>query len=243
MEFADLERLITALNGARSFEDLDEALARASERLGFAHYALMHHAELRTARRPLLRLSNYPTAWQERYLERAYFFDDPTFVACRARATSFALSEVPGLVELTPRQKEMLDEAARFGMRDGLFVPIHIPGEISGSCSLVAARDVDIPRAIKPLAHYVRCFAFEAGRRILQTGPSVAVALTRRQLDCVALVARGKSDWEAARILGISEATVHQHIQAAKARYGVATRIQLVVRAILDNSLSIADVA
>lgn len=243
MTFDELETLVAALNGARTFEDLESALTRASLRLGFAHFALMHHAELRQARQPLLRLSNYPATWQERYAERAYFGDDPTFVVCRTRATSFVLSEVPRLIELSPRQRAMLDDAARFGMRDGLVVPIHIPGEISGSCSLIVSRGADIPRAVVPIAHYIGCFAFEAGRRLLQMRPSMAIALTRRQLECVALVARGKSDWEAARILGISEATVHQHIQAAKARYGVATRVQLVVRAIIDNSLSIADVA
>ena len=56
------------------------------------------------------------------------------------------------------------------------------------------------------------------------------------------MVARGKSDWEAAKILGVSQDTVHQHVEMAKRKYGVATRAQLVIRAIYDNQLGFQDV-
>ena len=62
--------------------------------------------------------------------------------------------------------------------------------------------------------------------------------LTPRQRDCVVLVAQGKSDWEIGQLLGISESTVHKHIEDAKRRFGVSTRIQLVVRSLFDARLS-----
>ena len=66
--------------------------------------------------------------------------------------------------------------------------------------------------------------------------------LTPRQRDCVALVAQGKSDWEIGQVLGISESTVHKHIEDAKRRFGVSTRVQLVVRSLFDARLSFSDV-
>ena len=65
--------------------------------------------------------------------------------------------------------------------------------------------------------------------------------LTRRQLDCVVLAGRGKSDRDVGQILGISDQTVHQHMEDAKRKYDVATRMQLVVRALFDNQLAFAD--
>jgi LuxR family quorum-sensing system transcriptional regulator CciR len=65
--------------------------------------------------------------------------------------------------------------------------------------------------------------------------------LTDRQLDCVVLAAQGKSDGVIAQLLGISGETVHQHIETAKRRYGVASRMQLVVRALYDNLITFAD--
>jgi DNA-binding CsgD family transcriptional regulator len=58
----------------------------------------------------------------------------------------------------------------------------------------------------------------------------------------VALVAQGKSDWEIGQLLGISDSTVHKHIEDAKRRFGVSTRIQLVVRSLHEARLSFADV-
>ena len=65
-------------------------------------------------------------------------------------------------------------------------------------------------------------------------------ALTRRQHDCVLLVASGKSDEEVARALGISRLTAHKHVEAAKKRYGVTTRMRLVVDALFAKELSFA---
>ena len=56
------------------------------------------------------------------------------------------------------------------------------------------------------------------------------------------LVARGKSNWVAGQLLGLSDQTVHKYVEAAKARYGVATRTELVVRALNDGQISFADV-
>jgi LuxR family quorum-sensing system transcriptional regulator CciR len=66
--------------------------------------------------------------------------------------------------------------------------------------------------------------------------------LTDRQRDCVVLAARGKSDWEIARILGISHQTVIQYLKRARARYGVASRTLLAVHALFDGTIAFIDV-
>ena len=71
---------------------------------------------------------------------------------------------------------------------------------------------------------------------------AVAVRLTRRQLDCVVLVAQGKSNWVAGQLLGLAPGTVHKYLESAKKRYGVSSRTELVVRALHDGQLSFSDV-
>ncbi len=66
--------------------------------------------------------------------------------------------------------------------------------------------------------------------------------LTSRQRDCLILVARGKNDRQIAEVLGISGQTVHKHIEAAKKRYGVSTRIQLVIHALYISYVDIAEI-
>jgi LuxR family quorum-sensing system transcriptional regulator CciR len=51
-------------------------------------------------------------------------------------------------------------------------------------------------------------------------------------------LARGKSDWEIALILGISVETVRQYVKRARAAYEAVSRAQLAVLAFEDDWIS-----
>jgi DNA-binding CsgD family transcriptional regulator len=55
-------------------------------------------------------------------------------------------------------------------------------------------------------------------------------ALTLREADCLAYVAEGKTDWEIAVILSLSEATVRFHLDNARAKLDAATRAHAVAK-------------
>jgi DNA-binding CsgD family transcriptional regulator len=54
--------------------------------------------------------------------------------------------------------------------------------------------------------------------------------LTPRERDCVAFVADGRTDWEIAALLGISESTVRFHLNNARRKLGAVNRSQAVAR-------------
>jgi DNA-binding NarL/FixJ family response regulator len=66
--------------------------------------------------------------------------------------------------------------------------------------------------------------------------------LTPRQLQCLVLVGKGKSDRQIGRTLRISEETVHKHVEAAKKRVGARSRIQLVIRALVARKLTLRQI-
>jgi LuxR family quorum-sensing system transcriptional regulator CciR len=182
-------------------------------------------------------------------IERKYTSDDPILVACEHTNVGFRWSDIHKWIALSKRQKEILDGARVAGIGEGFTVPVHIPGEYAGSCSFGMRLNRRFNDSTMPAAQFVGCFGFEAARRVLniqraKAGKEIPTAprLTPRQLDCVVLAAAGKSDWDAAQLLGISDQTVHQHIEDAKRRYGVATRLQLVVRALFDGQLTFRDI-
>ena len=95
-----------------------------------------------------------------------------------------------------------------------------------------------------PIAQLAGAFAFEAARRLWSgrgKRDEQTPQLTDRQRDCVLWVARGKGDWEIARILGVSEETVARHIKQACERYGVNKRTLLAIRTLFDGTLSFSD--
>ncbi|HEX3754404.1 MAG TPA: LuxR C-terminal-related transcriptional regulator, partial [Rhizomicrobium sp.] len=128
--------------------------------------------------------------------------------------------------------------------------PVHEAGSTSrfaGLCSLLMKNGAPLPLDSLAAGHFVGALAFDTAERLRHVSRAPAFnhqapRLTPRQRDCVVLVAQGKSDWEIGRLLGISESTVHKHIEDAKRRFCVCTRIQLVVRSLFDAKLSFADV-
>jgi LuxR family quorum-sensing system transcriptional regulator CciR len=211
---------------------------------------MIHHVDLLGPPDDAIRLTTYNQSWIEVLLDRKYFIDDPIHAASQKTAVGFLWSDVGKMINLTDRQREILDTARKFGLRDGFTVPVHVPGEYRGTCSFGAETLEKLSAHALPTAQLIGTFAFEAARRIMRARrlrasnqvEHLIPALTERQLDCVTLVAMGKTDWEISRILGISEATAHEHVESARKRYGVAKRTQLVIRALFDGQISFGDI-
>lgn len=65
---------------------------------------------------------------------------------------------------------------------------------------------------------------------LAEVDPPPPVQLTRRELDSLRLVAEGKTDWDVARILGISESTARFHIDNARRKLDAVSRAQAVAK-------------
>lgn len=242
--FAELQGSIDGMRRAKTPAALHDELCALTDKLGFDHYALAHHSS--DARRAdTVALGSYPALWVEEMVERRYYADDPVLIAAQSTARSFAWSEMAAMIRLTPKHRRQLELGARAGLEEGVTVPINLPGSLPASCTFVVADRERFPEDAMPHAHYAACFAFDAARRLTEAHPPEspsAPPLSTRQLDCIVLVSRGKSDGTAAQLLGISPDTVHQHVETAKRRLGVATRPQMVARALFDGHLSYADI-
>ena len=59
--------------------------------------------------------------------------------------------------------------------------------------------------------------------------------VTPRETQVLCWVAEGKSDWAIGRILSISSKTVNFHVENAKRKLGVGTRVQAVVAALREG--------
>ncbi|MEQ7874245.1 LuxR family transcriptional regulator [Sphingomonas sp. ASV193] len=223
---------------------LSDLIGQVCADLHFDYFALTHHVDPRRGPRPTIRLANYPAEWVDYFDRHRLGPVDPIHRASHLTSVGFVWSQVPAMIALTKRDVDILEGAARSGLGDGFTIPAHVPGETLGSCSFATQRGRSLDGEVLPAAQLVGLFAFEAARRLYRVRSSdVAVpALTDRQRDCVVWAARGKSDWEISRILGISHETVIAHVKQARERYGVAKRTLLAIHALLDGTISFLDV-
>lgn len=232
-----------AIMGATSLDDLAPILAAIAIEMGFRYFALTHHLDIPRAPMPAVRLHNYPSAWADYFDAQRLGPCDPVHRASHMTGVGFSWSRLPGMIDLSARDREVLELARRSGIGDGFTVPAHIPGESAGSCSFVTTPGRDAPDDRLYLAQIVGGMAFESARRLVGVRPAPANRphLTERQRECVYWAARGKTDGEIAAILGISQETVILHLKQARARYGVFKRTQLAVHALFDGTLSFVD--
>lgn len=209
--------------------------------IGFRHFALINHADLKEKSRNFIQLYNYPMAWVENFVENGLYAHDPVLQASMTSAVGFVWTEVPTMIKMTNKQHVILESAARCGLGDGFTVPANIPGEIGGSCSFATRRGALVPSANLLLAQLIGAFAFQAARRLNRPGSlphQRSMHLTPRQRDCLLWAIKGKTDWEIGKILGLKEETVTEYLDNARERYGVVKRLPLAVHAIYDGEIS-----
>jgi DNA-binding CsgD family transcriptional regulator len=239
-----IEEFIEAIAASTGSDELAAALAAMTLRMGFSFYALTHHVDI--LRRPewAIRLHNYPDQWADYFDRNRLGVSDPIHRASQLTSIGFAWKRLPGMISLTPADHRVLSLARDQGIGDGFTVPAHVPGEAHGSCSFAVAPGQAFPAEALPLAQLAGAFAFEGARGLwrLRDGPAKIPAITDRQRDCLLWVARGKTDWEISRILGVSAETVVQHVKQARERYGVHKRTSLLIRALFDGTLSFTDI-
>jgi len=243
--FERVGSFVDDVNSASSQAELRTILADIAKELGFAHFALSHHVDLRNSSEPAIRIHNYPDEWERYYDRKQLGRTDPVHRACQMTAVGFAWSQLPNMIPLTRMDRAVLDAAARQGLGNGFTVPAHVPGEVNGSCSFATARGKPLKAEHLAVAQLVGAFAFEAARRLVKRDEKRLADPARfsdRERDCLIWVARGKSDSEIATILGISPETVHQYVKQARANYDAVSRSQLVAHALFSGTISFMDI-
>jgi DNA-binding CsgD family transcriptional regulator len=241
--FDRVDGFVREVGGLETEEALAGALARVTLDLGYRYFALTHHVDVGRTR-AAIRIHNYPREWARWFDEQKLGQTDPVHRASHMTSIGFPWSCLDRLIALSGRDREILEAAREQGIGDGFTVPAHVPGEAHGSVSFAAGPGEGPDSATFPLMQLVGAFSFEAARRIrrLREPPPLLPRLTERQRECVTWAARGKSDWEISRILGLSHETVIQHLKEARERYGVPKRTLLTVHALFDGTIAFFDV-
>ena len=241
--FSRVDTFVRDVRELETEEALAGALADVSRDLGFRYFALTHHVDVRRSS-AAIRIHNYPDGWAEWFDEQSLGATDPVHRASNLTSVGFVWSDLPEMIALTAQDRRVLELARSEGIGEGFTVPAHVPGEAHGSCSFACAPGDPFFQDHLPLLQLVGAFAFEAARRMRRSrfSQEPRVQLTDRQRECVMWAARGKSDWEIAQVLGVSEATVGEHLRHAYERYGVGKRTLVTVHALFDGTIGFLDV-
>jgi DNA-binding CsgD family transcriptional regulator len=182
--------------------------------------------------------TSYDPAWATRYEEQQYVDIDPVALTGRASVLPFRWNDLRRRYGRNKRHAKVFREGDDFGLRHGLSFPVHGPGGSFALASLVS-RHSDITDF--GLDHQMELQAltlfYHAALERLKPGPR-PVSLTPREKEVLLWALRGKSAWDTSEICGISEHTVVFHIENAKRKLAVRSKIEAVTKAVMIGAIT-----
>jgi len=171
-----------------------------------------------------------PNALERPYLEQCHFGDDPVLGDMMRRYKPISWADVLGKRDLAAKERQALHLFVQCGFDCGYAVPIF---ELNGQVGFVSL----VGRKVQfsdPLRRDLELLSTRFYRRVStleQRHKRPDVVLSNREIEVLSWIAAGKSDWQIGQILDISSKTVNYHVENAKRKFDVATRIQAVVKA------------
>jgi DNA-binding CsgD family transcriptional regulator len=182
--------------------------------------------------------------WREHFLDRGYNLTDPSPQAVAFFNGAFTWADVKMIM---PDQADtvMWSDARDGGMRDGLIIPTAPRKLTSPIIRLITSEpkfDADILPLMKSMSviYAASIMTFTDQPAVDRALADPGIVLTAREIECLHWCARGKTNHEIAGILAISRHTVNTHVESAKRKLGVATRVQAAAIAHQLGLLSIA---
>ena len=178
-------------------------------------------------------LTNWPKEWIEHWVDGNYVFHDPVFQhAIRTREPFFWSSTYD---QATKMGKRILEESRKYGLVDGIAIPINTEFGPLG-CITLGSEHTNFAKKDIQMLELVSIHFFQH-IQVLQNpvGPELLGTLTKRETEVLHFVAEGKTNWEIGQILNLSEFSIKGHVKNLTAKLNANNRTQAVAVAIRNG--------
>ena len=239
IELGRIEQYIKEIDASQHVEDVCLAIHRHIEPQGFEKFSYMLTLPPQGARQPLY-ITNYPPEWTRRYVEKHYISEDLVSRFSASTLRPFLWHHIGQHYDLTASQKQVFNEAAEFNLRSGGAVPIHGPGAAKASFAVANnMSEENFAALFKAQRHELHLVATYAHERMMQIGlsdqPATPPKLTSREIEVMTWSSRGKTAWEIAEILSLSEETIRDHIKHACRKLNTSNKTHAIAVALLHG--------
>jgi len=231
----ELTNAIDFIDRVKSLKDADEIsglLSDFAHHYGYDGYVMTGVPMPGEALDPYLMMKGMNPDWQAKYLAEDYAADDPVVTYIRQSIEPFEWNQAAAGAKRNSRALGIMEEAASYGMPDGFCVPIYTLQGFQAVVTFGGSKS-GMTTEEKGSLHLGSIYAHSRMRELLAKdvtdGQIVRqVKLTPRELECLKWTSEGKTSWEIATILGISQHTVDWYIASAQKKVGAVNRPHLV---------------
>ena len=215
---------------ATNRDEFHGAVVRFAQRLGFETVAAMAVVDKGIGDSEFITVDNTPMAFQNVFAGTGSGRRDPVMQHCKRNS-------VP-ITYLANDAIDIWETQAPFGYRNGIAMALHLPE--GRHFTLGVDRDQALPTDSNELTRMVaelQLFAVHAqdtAMRVLVSAPlqPERPALRPRELEILRWTMDGKTAWEVAAVLALTERTVVMHLQNAMEKLGCTSKHQAVLKAL-----------
>ena len=229
----DVVEISAQFSAAATPAEVWRAVKAAVAPLGYEHICVLgYQADLRERITPAVLYFDAPQGFADALDRGGHGPNNPLVQRALTQLEPLAVNEI-WAAPLSDRQKRALAFISMsLNVRDGFTVPIRLDETLDGIVMFGGA-EPDTSSLVRSFLHLLAHCAFKRAQEL--AGAPVRKkkgTLTVRELECLRWTALGKTDAEIGVILSISSRTARFHIENAKRKLGVSTRIQAVAKAL-----------
>jgi len=229
MIFDTIERL----SRVTTMQRLAGTFAGAAEKFGFAAFGINGLPPPGEGADPYILTESTPAGFRDLYMHERFYPVDHICALARVACKPFRFSDAPYDLTESRGHQRFMQALGTFGMGKGLIVPVGRPAN-APACVWLAGNSPDLNdgpiKAIELMALFVASKARALSRP--PDGCPHTSTLTSRQREVLQWISAGKTSWEIAAILGLSERAINKIIAEAMIKLDAVTRAQAVVSAI-----------
>lgn len=233
--YSQLSETLARVSTASSASSLWAGVKDFAGRHGYSHVAAIELGRLSGGHREAMLYSDAPQVFEALDREIAPA-QHPFIKRVQSSPMAFLVSELRRELG-TGRWCELLADTVKKG--DGLYVPVYKGQEPVAGFNF-GGEDPDTSEITRSMLRIVAHAATERALGLRHgAGTGLPVALSARESQCLRHVAAGHADAEIGKQLGISPRTVRFHVDSAKTKLGVQSRVQAVAKALRERIITV----
>ncbi len=220
---------------AKNRDEFHGAMVRFAQRLGFETVAAMAVVDKGIGDAEFITVDNTPVAFQNVFAGIGSGRRDPVMQHCKRNSVPIIWGQSTYLAN---DAIDIWETQAPFGYRNGIAMALHLPE--GRHFTLGVDRDQALPTNSDELTRMVaelQLFAVHAQDTAMRVLVSAQLqperpALRPRELEILRWTMDGKTAWEVAVVLALTERTVVMHLQNAMEKLGCTSKHQAVLKAL-----------
>ena len=178
---------------------------------------------------------SFPEEWLYLYWKNRYAEVDPVLRALMQSQRTQVWSQVYANIS-SEREKEFVENATSFGLSDGVTA-----GSLDPSCGVATffafaggdtAEHLRFVNFLDYLGQHLHLALLRSASKTSSSTATCVTTLSPREVTILNWIKNGKTNWEIAQIVGITERTIRFHIESIFGKLDVSSRTQAVAVAV-----------